>query len=81
MLNIINDRYDGDTFRYITAKVQDEKVEKIILRIRPEWNNSVVDITVYFKSKRIATYDSVLSNHRMPIKYRNYIKEIMKEVK
>ena len=81
MLNIISTRYDGDTFSYITAEINnDEKVEKVIVRIKPDWNNRVIDIMVYFKSGRIATYDSGLSNHRMPLKYRTYIKEIIKRI-
>lgn len=69
-------------YELITAKIEnDDKIESVKVRTRPEWNNRVVDITIYFKSGRTATYDSTLSNHRMPTKYRNYITKIMKEVK
>ena len=69
-------------YELITAEIEnDEKVKSVKVRIKPECNNKVMDIMVYFKSGKSASYSGNLSNHKMPIKYRNYITAIMKEVK
>lgn len=67
-------------YELITAEIEnDEKVKSVKVRIKPECNNKVMDIMVYFKSGKSASYSGNLSNHKMPIKYRNYIATIMKE--
>ena len=69
-------------YELISAEIEnDEKVQSVKVRTRPDWDNRVIDITVYFKSGKSASYSGSLSNHKMPIKYRNYIATIMKEVK
>lgn len=67
-------------FELITFNVEnDDKVDRIMLKYKPEWNK-LMDITVFYRSKRCATYSGNLSNHKMPIKYRNYVKQAMKEI-
>ena len=69
-------------YELISAEIEnDDKVQSVKVRTRPDWDNRVIDITVYFKSGKSASYSGSLSNHKMPTKYRNYINEIMKEVK
>jgi hypothetical protein len=67
--------------KYNSINVISCKVKSVKVRIKPECNNKVMDIMVYFKSGKSASYSGNLSNHKMPIKYRNYIATIMKEVK
>ena len=62
-------------FEIITVSVTDEKVKEISLKYNTDWNK-LIDITVKFHSGRLASYNGALSNHKMPIKYRNYIKQI-----
>jgi hypothetical protein len=81
MLKIIK-RESLYEYELITAEIEnDEKVESVKVRTRPDWDNKVIDIIVYFKSGKSASYSGSLSNHKMPTKYRNYITKIMKEVK
>lgn len=56
----------------------DDKVQKIMIAWRIDWNK-LRDITIYYKSGKSATFSGSLSNHKMPIKYRNYIKQILKQ--
>ena len=77
--NIIEliERKNIGSFEIITVSVTDEKVKEISLKYNTNWNK-LIDITVRFYSGRLASYSSALSNHKMPIKYRNYIKQIEK---
>jgi hypothetical protein len=69
------ERKNIENFEIITVSVTDEKVKEISLRYNTDWNK-LIDITVGFHSGRLASYNGTLSNHKMPIKYRNYIKQI-----
>ena len=82
MLEILKREIIGEEFEYITVRIlNDDKVDRVILKRRPNWNNRVIDITIFFKSHRVATYSGNLSNHKMPPKYRKYITEIEKKLK
>ena len=69
-------------YELISAEIEnDEKVQSVKVRTRPDWNNRVIDITIYYKSGKSASFSGGLSNHKMPIKYKNYVTKIMKEAK
>ena len=78
LTNIIEKRI-VEGFEFITFEVEDDKVSKVMINYNIAWNK-VIDITIYFKTNRIATYSGNLSNHKMPPKYRKYIKEAMKKI-
>ena len=66
---------------FITAKVlNDDKVAEIRVQCKED-NKQVQNILVKFHNGKSSTYSGNLSNHKMPIKYRNYIATIMKEIK
>ena len=80
MFELLESKIIGEDLYKIFKIKNDDKVEKIGLKIRPDWDNRIIDITVYYKSGRCASFSGNLSNHKMPIKYRNYVKQIIKNI-
>ena len=78
MLNKLETRIVEEMEFIIYEIENDDKVQKIIVAWRKDWNK-LSDITVYYKSGKSATFSGSLSNHKMPIKYRNYVKQILKQ--
>ena len=81
MFELLESRIIGEDLYKVFKIEKDDKVEKIGLKIRPEWDNRLMGITVYYKSGRVTSFSGSLSNHKMPIKYRNYVKQIIKNIK